>query len=380
MKIAQVVNTFPPVHGGMGFVCYEYARELARRGHDVTVLVPRDARAGGGYWTAGFSVHVLDPLLRYGDGVLLPQLAGRLRPFDLVQVHYPFYGGAEYVYAAARRHGVPYVLTYHMDSYGNRRLQGLIIRLYESVLLKPLLRRARRVTGPGRAYLATTKAARFVRWDRVADMPHAGVDTKRFAPRPRDAGLVRQHGLRDRRVVLFAGNLQPFKGLHLLIDALAASSRDDIVLLIVGGGYGEERYRRQVAAAGLANRTVFAGPQSRDALLPAYYNLADVLVLPSTHSESYGLVVLEAMASGIPAIVSDLPGPAQLVEDGTDGFVVPVNDPAALRSKIDTLLGDPALRERMGRTALAKVRGRYTWTRVGDALESVLRSAASPNN
>ena len=376
MKIAQVVNTFPPVHGGMGIVCFYYARELAALGHEVTVFTVDYGLPSGHEDPASVRVERLQPVARYGDGAWLPQLASRLRAFDVTHLHYPFYGGAEFVCSAAGRCGIPYLLTYHMDSYGNNRLKKGLIFLYEAVLLRRLFARAAAVTSPGVAYLRTTKAARRVQWEKVADLRHAGVDTDRFRPRPKDPSLVAQHDLAGKTVVLFVGNPQPFKGLHLLIDAVAGLADKTVVLLVVGGGYGERRYRKQALARGAGRRVIFAGAQSPDRDLPAYYNLADLLVLPSTHSESYGLVVLEAMASGKPAIVSALPGPAQLVRDGTDGAIVRVNDADHLRQKLEQFAADPALRARMGDAARRKVLAEYTWPHIGRQLEQVLARIA----
>ena len=104
-------------------------------------------------------------------------------------------------------------------------------------------------------------------------------------------------------------------------------------------------------------------------LLPAYYNLCDLLVLPSTYSESFGLVVLEAMASGKPVIVSSLPGPASLVTPGKDGLIAAVGDAVDLKNRIEDLAGNEELRREMGTAARKKAVDQYSWEAVGDRLE-----------
>ncbi len=260
-----------------------------------------------------------------------------------------------------------------MDVYGNTPLKKLIIDAYEPLLMKKIIRRAALIGSPGIEYLKKSKVGRFIPWDKVVAFPHAGVDITSFCPHPKDKNLIQKHSLQGKIVVLFVGNLQPFKGLHILIDAISRIRAENVVLLAVGGGYGEEAYKRQVKEIGLESRVIFAGPKSPDEDLPYYYNLGDFLVLPSTHSESFGLVVLEAMASGKPAIVSSLPGPTQLIADGTDGLVARVGDAEDLKNKIEYLVRERELREMMGSAARKKVIEKYTWEKIGEQLERTLK-------
>ena len=375
MKIAEVVATFPPHHGGMGYVCFYNAMELARRGHDVTVFTLDRGQAPLGNAPEEFRVKRLRTPLSMGDGGIVPQLFTLTKGFDVVHLHYPFYGGAEYVYLASLLRGQRYLLTYHMDVYGDTLLKNAIIRTYEAVFMKRIIRGAALVGALTPEHIKSSKAARFIDWNRVVEMPN-GVDTERFSPGRRDASLVKKYGLEERTVVLFVGNLQPFKGLHLLMEAVSRTRKRDLVLLVVGGGYGEREYRRRVREMGLEDRVIFAGPKSRD--LPEHYRLGDFLVLPSTHSEAFPLVVLEAMASGIPAIVSSLPGPSGLVREGTDGLVVRVGDVEDLREKIEYLAGNTGIRSAMGREARKKVVERYGWKSIGDRLESTLMRLCAP--
>jgi len=257
-----------------------------------------------------------------------------------------------------------------MDVYGNTFAKRILIGAYEPLLMKQIIQRASLVTGPGKEYLKSTKAAGMFDWNKVVEVGYGGVDVNRYSPREKDPDLLLKYGLESKVVALFAGNLQPFKGLHLLIDAVAGVGDPDLALLVVGGGYGEEGYRKQVRERGLEGRVVFAGPQSPDGALPDHFNLADFLVLPSTHSESFGLVILEAMASGKPAIVSALPGPSQLVEEGKDGMIVRIGDVPDLTDKIRTLSREAGTRAKMGARAREKVVRKYRWETIGDTLEA----------
>ena len=369
MKIAEVVATFPPHHGGMGYICFRNACALAERGHDVTVFTLDNDRVSSGSDSDLFRVTRLRAPLSHGDGGTVPHLYSRLRGFDVIHLHYPFFGGAEFVYLASLFRRQKYFLTYHMDVYGNTLLKKLVVAAYESLLLKRIVRRASLIGCPSIAHLESSKIARIVSRDRLADVQYGGVDTETFRPRPKDKNLLKQYALENKTVVLFVGNLQPFKGLRLLIDAVAGTKDDSLALLIVGGGYAEDEYKSQVKRKGMESRIVFAGPKLHDKELPAYYNSADFLVLPSTHSESLGLVVLEAMASGIPSIVSSLPGPTQLIKHGEDGLIAEVGDLGDLTAQIQRLSGDHDLCARLGAAARTKASGKYTWERIGQELE-----------
>ena len=372
MKVAEIVATFPPHHGGMGYVCYHNARQLALRGHDVTVFTLDHGASSRQPLQFPVPVVRLPAPLKLGDGGLLPQLFFRTGSFDVIHLHYPFYGGAEYVYLASRLRGQPFLMTYHMDVFGTTLLKRMIIGSYERLFMKRIVREASRIAALSEQHLRSSKIAGCVDWRKVVELPN-GVDATMFCPRGKDAALVEQYGLAGKTVVLFVGNLQPFKGLHLLIDAVAALRDRNVVLLIVGGGYGEKEFRRQVAERRIEKQVIFAGPRSPDADLPRYYNLGDFLVLASTHSESFGLVVLEAMASGIPVIVSDLPGPSRLVTPGIDGLIARAGNLADLRDKIGELVQKGDGRSAMGMEGRKKVLALYDWNAVGGRLEKILQ-------
>jgi glycosyltransferase involved in cell wall biosynthesis len=168
--------------------------------------------------------------------------------------------------------------------------------------------------------------------------------------------------------VLFVGALDRahyFKGMPILLAALARLQQDPHVrLLVVGDGDLRPAYQRQAQTLGVGDRVVFCGRVS-DRELPAHYRLADLLVLPSTTmGEAFGLVLLEAMASGKPVIASNLPGVRSVVSDGVDGLLFKPGDVRDLAERIDTLLADPQRRQRMGERGRVKVEEKYAWPRV----------------
>jgi glycosyltransferase involved in cell wall biosynthesis len=376
LRIAYVTPTFPPYRAGMGNVAYQHGLHVARLGHRVDVLTPRlpwarDAEC------LGLPVTRLFPLLRVRQASFTPTLVSRLRGYDLVHLHCPFVFGAQLVWLAHALWKTPYVVTYHQDLVlpGMLRPAAHTYRYLERLVL----RRARWVAATTDDYAQHSDLHDFPR-DRLTEMPN-GVDIETFRP-GLDAGeLRRRYRLHERdRIVLFVGALDRahyFKGVPLLLTAVARLS--DIRLLIVGEGDLRRSYEQAAAAAGLNGRVRFVGAVS-DRELPLHYALSDVVVLPSTtRGEAFGLVLLEAMASGIPVVASHLPGVRAVVDHGRNGLLVPPGDSSALAAAIADLLGDPARRVRMGHDGRRKVESVYDWRLLASQLEQLyLRALDGP--
>jgi glycosyltransferase involved in cell wall biosynthesis/predicted metal-dependent phosphoesterase TrpH len=194
------------------------------------------------------------------------------------------------------------------------------------------------------------------RWDR-------GVDLRRFDPGHRFAGL-----LPGAVNVLYAGRLSKEKGVELLADAfLEAHRRDPRLHLVLAGGGPEETLLRER----LGERATFLGWLTGDALARAYAS-ADAFLFASS-TETFGQVVLEAQASGLPVVAVDRGGPASLIEHGETGLLAPpeVN---ALADAVVSVTGTPLLSERIGRGALAAV-GERSWEAALDRLATAYRIA-----
>jgi rhamnosyl/mannosyltransferase len=151
----------------------------------------------------------------------------------------------------------------------------------------------------------------------------------------------------------------------------------EATLLIVGEGGKGADLRSAAELKGVASRVVFCGAPSNDDRA-AYYHAADVCVLPSTgRSESFGIVLLEAMASGTPVVSTEIgSGTSWVNADGSTGLVVPPSDPAALAAALRTILSDAPLRARMGQAARKRVAECFTMTKMLDRIGSIYRAAA----
>jgi glycosyltransferase involved in cell wall biosynthesis len=220
---------------------------------------------------------------------------------------------------------------------------------------------SRRVVAVSRAV-----AAQFPADLRVAVVPNgfAAAEFRVDAPSLR-AGSRQRHGLGPGPVVGCVGRIKWVrKGQEVLVRAaalLAARGVDARYLLVGGPAPGNEAHLRDlqalIAELGLGHSFVLAG--ELDDVRPAYAAM-DLLVLPSAQPEPFAGVVLEAMAMELPVVATAIGGSLDQVEDGVTGYLVPPGDPQALADRIDLLLADADLRERMGRAGRARVAERFS--------------------
>jgi glycosyltransferase involved in cell wall biosynthesis len=362
-------------------VCYHNALELSRRGHAVTVFTAAYPPSEYTY-PPDFVVRRLPPLIRIGNAPLLPGLLG-IRDFDVIHLHHPFIFGAELVGLAASIRKIPIVLTHHNDLLGDNE-RKILFSVYSSISLQILFKITRKfaVVSLDHALGCTYRSYFRKRILDVIEVPN-GIDINRFYPQKRDPQIRRMLGIReDARVILFVGALDRahhFKGVDVLLKAFSMITNPDAILLIVGDGDLKERYRERAKLLGVAEKTVFAGKYANEDL-PPIYRTADVSVLPSFPPESFGLVLIEALACGTPVIASNLPGVRTVVRDGEDGFLVPPGDPAALAARLETLLGNPDRTRAMGEIGCRRVQACYAWPKVVERLEGVYQAVVSKHS
>ena len=178
------------------------------------------------------------------------------------------------------------------------------------------------------------------------------------------AHRFRREEFADGRInLLFVGRMEKRKGLRYLLSAYADLKWEypELRLIVVGPGEPDDESQRVMGERNLAD-VVFTGRVSDDAL-PAYYQAADIFCSPATGGESFGMVLLEAMAAGVPTVATDISGYREVVTHGVDGLLSTPSDPMVLASAIRTLIEDPNLRTQMGSAGQIKAHG-YRWSEV----------------
>ena len=215
--------------------------------------------------------------------------------------------------------------------------------------------------------------------DHVYVVPN-GVDAAAFSPRERSAELQARWGLTGRFVFGYVSNLDHYReGHELLIDA-AAVYRDrgvDAVALIVGDGSRAAELKERARAAGVEDRVVFTGKVPHDEVLD-HYALYDAFVIPRVDERAARLVTplkpFEAMAAGIPLVVSDLPALTEITGEGQRGLSFRVGDVDALVERLEELRTDPEGAGEMVARALDWVRRDRSWRANGDRYAEVYRA------
>jgi len=201
--------------------------------------------------------------------------------------------------------------------------------------------------------------------DKIWMIPN-GVDPGIYRPREIEQPLRAKYADPSEKIVLYVGRLVPEKGVNVLIGAIPRilSAHQNTKFIIVGEGYSREMLSSLSKSLGVNRKVFFTGYVSDDEV-KGLLGLADVQVVPSIY-EPFGIVCLEAMASGAPVVASDTGGLSEIVEDGVTGLKVPPNNSDAIAHAVNRLLSDSALREGVSKKARERASGRFSWKAIAD--------------
>jgi glycosyltransferase involved in cell wall biosynthesis len=374
LRILHVIGDLAPASGGPAKAGFEMARALARRGHDMTIYTtdfgqpadaPRDQTRDG----VGIRLFPLQaPRIWLASWPLRHALAHDLPEFDLLHLHslYLFHDWA--AGGLARRIAKPYLVRPHgsLDPYIHRRR-----RLKKAIF--DLWFQNRVLAGAAAIHYTAEDEMRlaqpFVQGAPGVVIPN-GLDPADYATLPPKGSFrARYPEIGDRQILLFLGRINFKKGLDILARAVGRLARKDLHLVIAGpdGGYLAET-RRFIAEAGVVDRTTFTGMLAGEEKLAAFADAA-LFLLPS-YSENFGIAVVEAMACGLPVLISDRVNIWREVVADRAGLAAPC-DPAAFAERITTMLAEPATLATMGVAGRAAVARRYDWASIALRLEQV---------
>jgi glycosyltransferase involved in cell wall biosynthesis len=366
VRIAHLTATFPPYPGGAGNTALRFARGQAERGHHVEVFT---APAEGEQPDAGQAmVHRIEPVMAIGNAPLIPSVA-RIAAFDVVHVHYPFIFGSELTLLgrATRRRRRQALLVHYKNRLVGNGARRPLFAAYEHTVSPLLVRAADRVCVLSPDHAASVPYLRRAGESdpsKLVEMPN-GVDVGEFSPGRDATGLRERLGIPDEApAAVFVATLDRahhFKRLDVAIDAIARTGGEVAPHLIVAGG-GEllDGFRARAAEAGVADRVHFLGAVPHGEL-PSVLRAGDVLVLTTEPPESFGIVLIEAMACGLPAIATDYPGVRAVVDDGETGIVVAPGDAAGVAAALERVAGNADERQRMGTAGRAKAEREWAW-------------------
>ncbi|MCK5510777.1 glycosyltransferase family 4 protein [Candidatus Parcubacteria bacterium] len=367
MKIAHVVCVYPPYRGGIGNVAKDFSF-LMKSDNEVTVFTPtqNDLKLEE---KKGIKIKYLKPFLKYGNGAFLPQLFFKLKDFDIVHLHYPFFGVSEIVYLAKLffKKKFKLIIHYHMDT-DNLSFFSKILSIFSWVIFKPLFEAADKITFASEDYILRSRIKNFYQKNKQKFylLPF-GVDTDKFFP---DSNKKEKNKIN----ILFVGGLDKahyFKGVNILLKALSSVLNDKTILNIIGQGDMMGEYKKIVQESKIEKYVNFLGGVN-DCELVKNYQKANIFVLPSINShEAFGVVLLEAFACGTPVIASNLPGVRSVFKDKQEGFLIKPSDIFDLREKINFLIADKNLRQQMGINARKLACEKYSFKILKERLKKI---------
>ena len=374
MRILHVIGDLAPASGGPAKAGFEMARALVRRGHEVAIYTTDFGQPAGtpheqlrdGVRLRYFPLQV--PRIWLSSWPMRQALAHDLPGFDLLHLHslYLFHDWA--AGNLAMRIAKPYIVRPHgsLDPYIFRRhrLKKLIFDLWFQ----------NRVLAGASAIHYTAEEEMHLAEPYVHGAPGVvipnGLDPADYASLPAKGTFRARHPeIGDRTILLFLSRINFKKGLDILAKAVGQLARDDLHLVIAGpdGGYLAET-RRFVAAAGITARTTFTGMLTGQDKLAAFAD-ASLFLLPS-YSENFGIAVVEAMACGVPVLISNKVNIwREVMADGA-GRAAPC-DATAFAQEITAMLAEPAALAAMGSAGRTAVAQRYDWSVIAQRLENV---------
>ena len=382
--------------GGMNVYVRDLACELGQRGVQVDIFTrSQDVCQPRIKHDLGENARVIHvpagpeepvPIVEIAD--YLPEFTGNVLTlaeteglsYDLIHSHYWLSGLVAAQLQAAWGDGVPIIQMFHTLGHMKNR-----IARDQSQRAAParLEGEAHVLELADRIIISTPAEAAQLQWLYGADMEKVvtippGVDLNRFRPIPQATAREKIGIPDDHRNILFIGRIEPLKGIDTLLRAMAliqkrrpAATRNVCVSIVGGDPWAndpdDEMARLQALRAelGIHELVTFLGSKDQE-ILPYYYAAAEMVVMPS-HYESFGLVALEAMATGTPVIASEVGGLAFLVQDQKTGFHVPTRDPEALAEKIYLLLTNEQCRQALGANARRHAE-QYAWPVIAERI------------
>jgi len=370
------------VHGGSAEVPYHLSKELAKRGHEVTIYTS-DYKLSQDYISSipRVEVHPFKTWSSWANLYMTPGIINRAREetrqFDIIHMHN--YRSFQNLVIAhyAREYDIPYVLQAH-GSATTFFQKGWLKRTFDELWGYRILRDAARV-------IAVTKieAEQYQSLgadnDKIEVVPH-GIDLSEFDNLPERGDFKRKYGLDSKqRIILYLGRIDRIKGLNLLAEAFAGLSKklSDTRLVIAGPDNGYlSSLKKLITDLEISDKVFFTGPLYGQEKLSAYID-ADVYVLPSSY-EIFGITLLEAMACSIPVITTDRCGIAAAV-DGQAGLVVP-HDKEQIENALLHMLSDDKMRRDFGERGNLLVRDKFNWEKIAERVESIYKNTLNSYN
>lgn len=375
MKIGYFSSKYPYSYsdpnyicGGSVFATQSLVNEISKLGNEVKVFT--SSKDSNNHFESDSHIEIY----RYATNLKLMSSNISLGLFhkplkhdvDLVHVSFDIPPGPFAGLRYAKKKKVPLVVTYHGDwdtNYGSI-IRKMGVSLSNKLVVNDLLSYADIIISPSKIYLETSDyLAKFE--EKITVIPN-GVNINEFE------GNVSKTKSRKilklpihEKLILFFGYLSPYKSPDILLKALPIilDKISNVKLVFAGSGDMMDDLKKLSVELGVERQVLFAGFIEKNNR-HLFYKAADVFCLPSSmKTESFGIVNLEAMASGIPVVASNYGGIPDVIKDGENGLLIPPNDPDSLAKALIKLLKNDNKREKMGINGKNKAKN-YSWTKI----------------
>jgi glycosyltransferase involved in cell wall biosynthesis len=359
MKILIVTPYFPPHIGGVENYAYNIAKGL-KEDYNWEIVVITSNHEEKKYIEEkidGIKIYRLPQWFKISNTPVNPMWLFSIRRIlreerpDIINAHSPVPFISDIAFLIAGK--IPLVITYHSGSMIKQSsILNPLIALYELLFLPMLFRKSKKII----CYSPDFMRRNLKKYKAKVNYIPPGVDKKVFK-------LSKKRSTND---VLFVGRIEKnsdWKGISYLFEAISIVKRikPDISLRLVGSGDRVEYFKMYAQKLGINKNVKFVGSKINSELALEYQH-SKVIVLPSiTESESFGMVLIEAMACKKPVIGSNVGGIPYVIDNEQNGLLVPPKDPQALADAIIKILTNPQLAKKMGEEGYEKVMKSFTW-------------------
>ena len=388
MKILMLTWEYPPrIVGGIARVVHDLSKRLIKDGHEVTVVTYKEGDMLPYENDKGVEVYRVDNYMinpnNFIDWIMqlnfnmvakASEIISGQGSFDVIHAHDWLVANSAKTLKNSFK--IPLVCTIHATEAGRN---GGIYDDYQRYINDT-------------EWLLTYEASEVIvnsifmknEMQRLFGLPYEkinivnnGINVTAFSGVERDYDFRRQYAADNEKIILFMGRLVYEKGVQHLISAMPKilSSYRDSKLIIAGRGGMIDDLRAQVSSMGISDKVYFTGYLD-EKQVAKMYKCADISVFPSTY-EPFGIVALEAMLAGVPAVVSDIGGLDEIITHGVDGLKSYAGNSNSIADSILALLYDPQLRDNIIKNAKQKVKNEYNWAKIAQDTHFIYQEAIS---
>jgi glycosyltransferase involved in cell wall biosynthesis len=391
MKIGYFIGHFPYIdlvntpdyikdyaHGGTEIAAYNLAVQMAKRGNDIDVFTTSINSKNSIEIYPHMRIHRHATSFKIASANASFKLIYKPLNYDLdiVHAHSPIPYSDLPALMYAKRKKVPFLLTYQFDGQetGGSFMRNTGVSIYNKVFINKVLDSAEVIIATTRSYAQESPFLKNY-LDKIVVIPN-GINIEEVTTTLTKEESRTNLGLPIKtKIILFFGSLVPYKGPDILLKAFKVIKKEfpEVKLIFAGRGQMLDELRDMVKKFELEDDVIFLGfvEEEKKAL---YYKSADIFCLPSTNmAESFGIVNLEAMASGIPIVGSNLGGIPDIIKEGENGLLAKPCDHQSLANALLKLLKDNDLRQKMGNNG-RKMVSDYSWDKIAKETENLYKN------